>query len=322
MSSLNKVEKIEFRGNNSIFFRIWFFGVVLSLISLGIYAPWAIVNNRKYIYRNTYFVNHNFDYHADPLVILKGYIFLLIYAFILFLNYKFINPKIALLIFILTLPVLIFKILKYHINNISYNGELFFFKGDFISMYKLFILNFILNIFTIFIAFPFSMKKIYDYIYGNIQVGENILSINTRVNLFYVLYLLSLLIYITISIFLYISYFEILNIFESINRYYLQNENLFVSWKVNMIYLISSNLILLFLIFQYITHKQLKIVYNSIYIGKYKSIYTTSIFTYIIISIKNLFLIFITFGLYLPIAKLNKMKYHLSSITFECKNIN
>ncbi|MDR3346857.1 MAG: DUF898 domain-containing protein, partial [Campylobacteraceae bacterium] len=40
--------RFEFRGNATDFFAIWFVNLLLSLITLGIYSPWAKVRNNQY----------------------------------------------------------------------------------------------------------------------------------------------------------------------------------------------------------------------------------------------------------------------------------
>ena len=86
---------LEFRGSGREYFGIWIVNLVLSIITLGIYIPWARVRTRRYFYRNTLLDGHSFDYLADPKRLLIGY--LIIGAF--FISYSIagnIDPFVAL----------------------------------------------------------------------------------------------------------------------------------------------------------------------------------------------------------------------------------
>ncbi|OAJ94383.1 YjgN family protein [Vibrio bivalvicida] len=63
---------VEFQGKGGEFFGIWIVNVLLSIITLGIYSAWAKVRTKRYFYGNTYINGDNFEYHAQPMQILKG----------------------------------------------------------------------------------------------------------------------------------------------------------------------------------------------------------------------------------------------------------
>jgi hypothetical protein len=45
---------------------------MLSIVTLGVYAAWAKVRTRQYFYANTRLGGHAFEYHGNPISILKG----------------------------------------------------------------------------------------------------------------------------------------------------------------------------------------------------------------------------------------------------------
>ena len=55
-------KKTEFEGQAGEYFRIWIVNLFLSIITLGIYSPWAKVINTKYLYQNLSIEGHRFDY--------------------------------------------------------------------------------------------------------------------------------------------------------------------------------------------------------------------------------------------------------------------
>ena len=65
---------LQFLGTGREYFGIWIVNLVLCIITLGIYIPWARVRTRRYFYRNTLLDGHSFDYLADPKRLLIGYL--------------------------------------------------------------------------------------------------------------------------------------------------------------------------------------------------------------------------------------------------------
>ncbi|HYO94424.1 MAG TPA: YjgN family protein, partial [Polyangiaceae bacterium] len=64
--------RAEFRGSASDYFRIWIAHMCLSALTLGLYAPWAAVRMKQYLYTHTLLDGEPFRYDAPPFVILIG----------------------------------------------------------------------------------------------------------------------------------------------------------------------------------------------------------------------------------------------------------
>jgi uncharacterized membrane protein YjgN (DUF898 family) len=62
----------RFTGNASEYFRIWIVNLCLTVLTLGLYAPWAKVRTRRYFAANLAIEGSAFDYDADPARILIG----------------------------------------------------------------------------------------------------------------------------------------------------------------------------------------------------------------------------------------------------------
>jgi len=71
-ASGSKTERFAYTGRTSEYFRIWIISLCLTILTLGIYSAWAKVRKRRYLYRSTRLAGASFDYHADPVAILKG----------------------------------------------------------------------------------------------------------------------------------------------------------------------------------------------------------------------------------------------------------
>jgi hypothetical protein len=58
-------EAFVFTGEWTEYFKIWIVNVLLTIVTLGIYAAWAKVRKRRYFYANTKLFGHTFEYLAD-----------------------------------------------------------------------------------------------------------------------------------------------------------------------------------------------------------------------------------------------------------------
>jgi len=58
------MKTFEFTGSGSEYFKIWIVNILLTIVTLGIYYPWARVRSNRYLYGNSSMEGKNFDYHA------------------------------------------------------------------------------------------------------------------------------------------------------------------------------------------------------------------------------------------------------------------
>jgi uncharacterized membrane protein YjgN (DUF898 family) len=63
---------LEFVGSASAYFRVWIVNLCLSLLTLGLYSPWAKVRTKQHLYGQVRLDGTPFRYLAPPLAILKG----------------------------------------------------------------------------------------------------------------------------------------------------------------------------------------------------------------------------------------------------------
>ncbi len=55
---------VEFRGTGREYFRVWLVNVTLTVLTLGLYGPWAKVRTRRYFHGVTSLAGYSFEYHA------------------------------------------------------------------------------------------------------------------------------------------------------------------------------------------------------------------------------------------------------------------
>lgn len=129
---------VEFTGSGSEYFRIWIVNLLLTLVTLGVYYPWAKVRKLRYFYGNTLVGRHPLDFHGEPRRMLRG--FALVGALLLLYSLagKF-SPTagvIALLIVALVWPALFRASQQFRMANTSWRGLRLRFTGDLAGAYK------------------------------------------------------------------------------------------------------------------------------------------------------------------------------------------
>lgn len=59
-----RMKRLDFVGSQSQYFRIWIKNLLLTLITMGVYYPWAKMNNYRYLYKNIRLYKKTFEYPA------------------------------------------------------------------------------------------------------------------------------------------------------------------------------------------------------------------------------------------------------------------
>lgn len=132
--------QMAFHGSGSEYFRIWVVNLLLTIVTLGFYTPWAKVRTNRYFYAQTELAGSRFEYHAKPIDLLKGYLIF----FGAFLLYGFLSSAVPatgpvfILIAMAAAPWLIAASMRFRLNATSYRGIRFAFHGSAKKAYKLF----------------------------------------------------------------------------------------------------------------------------------------------------------------------------------------
>lgn len=171
--------RLEFTGSGSEYFRIWIVNILLSIVTLGIYSAWAKVKRNKYLYSCTSLDGSTFDYHGNPIAILKGRVVAV--AIVIAYNIAFASSPLLgvaiLLAFMAVLPWMIWRSLQFKLYNTSYRGVRFGFDGSAGRAYWVYLLLPILAAITLWIflgpKLHHSLKKFQhtESRYGNHHFG-------------------------------------------------------------------------------------------------------------------------------------------------------
>ncbi len=183
--------RMSFTGKAGEYFRIWIVNLLLTIVTLGFYLPWAIVRKRKYLYGNTWLGEDNFGFHANPIALLKGYLIVVTFAVVYGLG-GYVNPIIPAIVFVIVLllyPFIIWKVIRFRTRNSSYRNIRFNFSGKLSVAYKRYLIWPILIPFTLGLIFPYLAFLKKDYLLNNLYFGDQESEFKGRGGRFYPPYL-------------------------------------------------------------------------------------------------------------------------------------
>ncbi len=129
--------RLAFHGSGGEYFRIWIVNLGLSVITLGIYSPWAKVRAQRYFHANTELDGTRFEYHATPRSILlgRGLLALIFIAGVVLAQTA--NPMALPVIFagLFLLPWLMASSMRFNARMVSWRGVRFAWQGSTASVY-------------------------------------------------------------------------------------------------------------------------------------------------------------------------------------------
>ena len=137
-STLNERLPIRFTGSGSEYFRIWIVNLLLTLVTAGLYFPWAKVRRLRYFYGNTLVAGHPLGFHGDPKKMLRGYLLVALLGGLYSVAGNF-SPVAGLVAFVIVAalwPALFKSSLQFRLANTSWRGLRFRFKGDAAGAYR------------------------------------------------------------------------------------------------------------------------------------------------------------------------------------------
>ncbi|MDL1967618.1 MAG: DUF898 domain-containing protein [Deltaproteobacteria bacterium] len=287
----------EFHGTGSEYFKIWIVNIILSIVTLGIYSPWAKVRRKQYFYGNTHLKEASFEYLADPVKILKGraiVVGLFIVHSILSNLVPIIGGIIGLAILFI-LPWLVVRSLAFNAGNSAIRNIRFGFDGNVGEAAKVYVLWPILAAFTMGILFPYVYFRQKKFVVENSSYGTTGFTFTATAGEYYRLVSIAL-IPIVISIVIGI-------VFVVACSYFFPPAASLVG------------LVLYIYLFAFFSVKTTNLFYNSSRLAFHRLESTQKIKEYIVIVATNSVAIALTLGLFYPWAKVRTLRYKLEHLT-------
>jgi uncharacterized membrane protein YjgN (DUF898 family) len=183
-------ERIVFSATGSEYFRIWIVNLLLSIVTLGIYSAWAKVRRNQYFYASTKLAGSSFEYHGNPMAILKGRIaaLVLLGGYNIALRYSVPLGLVMMAVVAAVMPWLVWKSLQFSLHNSSYRGIRFGFRGSLGSAYLHYLLLPIASVLTLGLATPYVHQRLKQFQHSESRYGGTHFSFNASVGAFYKTY--------------------------------------------------------------------------------------------------------------------------------------
>jgi len=185
-------EPVRFTGHGGDYFRIWIVNLLLTIVTLGIYSPWAKVRRLQYFYRHTELAGSSFDFHGKPLRILIGRAIALamVLVYNIAVRMQSVWTLVVIAVIALIAPWLLRNSLRFRLYNTSWRGTRFHFRGSVGGAYRVFLLNGVLTVITLYLLAPFAHQRLKAWQHNNSFFGKTPFSFRAGVGDFYLTYLL------------------------------------------------------------------------------------------------------------------------------------
>jgi uncharacterized membrane protein YjgN (DUF898 family) len=137
----------EFKGQAGDFFGIWFVNSFLTLLTFGLYSPWAKVRTQQYFYGNTNLAGGSFQFLANPLSLFKTRLIALGLFILFIISQNFTGAYLTatviyiamIAIYLAIAPLLLVMLMSFRLRYSAWRGIAFKFNKDFAGAYRVYL---------------------------------------------------------------------------------------------------------------------------------------------------------------------------------------
>lgn len=175
--------QLSFWGEGSKLFGIFIVNMLLTLVTFGLYYPWARAATLKYLYQETELEGSRFSFHGTGKEMFIGFIKAI--GIIMALNLMFFffiwlqNPLFVVfgsLIYFsgiaLLTPIAIHGAMRYRMSRTSWRGIHFGYRGELSELLRISIRGFLLTLVTFGIYSFWFENNLRRYVIGNVRFGN------------------------------------------------------------------------------------------------------------------------------------------------------
>lgn len=311
-----------FTGQGGEYFRIWIVNLALTLLTLGIYSAWAKVRRLQYFYRNTSLAGASFDYHGQPLAILKGraiaVVLLVAYNFTAGLNA--VLGLVALLVLLAVMPWLMQRSLCFRLLNSSYRGLRFRFAGGLDGAYRVFALWPLAGSLTLGLLWPLAHQRLKAYQHGFSQFGATRFGFDAGAKPFYRLYgALSLLLVVPLVAVVVLVVMLVMgsgfDLGGMLATPELDRDTLVTLAGALALGLVAFYLVAMLLVGPWFNARMQNLVWNATALGPHRFVSSVRARDLLVLYVTNFLGIVMTLGLFKPFADIRLARYRLEHMS-------
>ncbi len=305
--------QFEFSGTGSEYFRIWIVNLALTLLTLGIYSAWAKVRRLQYFYRNTSLLGNGFDYHGDPVAILKGRLIGigLLAAYNVAAAFSITVGIAVFVLLLIALPWLVQRSISFRLANSSYRGLRFRFNGSTADAYRVLLGWTFLSYITLGLLAPMAHQRLKAYQHNGSAYGMTAFNFTAEAGPFYSVYL-KLLGLVVLPIFLFGIAAVSLNLFAGLEGAH-KNPRQFGKALATLLTVMMVFYLVLFLIVgPWFSARIQNLVWNHTALERHPFSSAVRARDLLAIYVTNFIAIVLTLGLFKPFADIRLARYRLT----------
>lgn len=176
---------LKFHGKGSTYFGIVAINIVLTILTLGLYYPWAKERYRKYVWNETQFLDTRFIFHGTGKEMFKGFLIAYVFMLAFYGCYFYVTSStnvrpivlgsffliIALSSFLLV-PYAIFSSWRYRVSRTSWRGIYFSFSGRFSEYFPIYLKFLVITVFSFGLGYSWMRTNIQKYLVSHTHFGN------------------------------------------------------------------------------------------------------------------------------------------------------
>jgi uncharacterized membrane protein YjgN (DUF898 family) len=183
LENQSSTKQIYFAGSGSSLFGIYIVNAILTVITLGLYYPWAKAATLRYLYQETELEGSRFTFHGTGKEMFFGFIkavgiFIALYALLLWAIFTkdpmtlYTAFAVFYVALILLIPIAVHGSMRYRMAKSSWRGIHFGYRGSLNELLKIFVGGFILSIVTLGIYSAWFTMNVRKYVLENVRFGS------------------------------------------------------------------------------------------------------------------------------------------------------
>ena len=184
MFIISPTRRLAFHGKGSDLFVILLLNMFLTLVTLGLYYPWAKVRRLAWYYANSTLDGHPFHFHGTGNEMFKGFIKALALIALIYIPYLigvFLEDPVVMLLGFLVImggmlaifPLVIHGTLRYRSSRSSWRGIHFGYRGHLRELYRICLRGGLLTLITFGIYGAWFAMDLRNYTIGNLRYGAS-----------------------------------------------------------------------------------------------------------------------------------------------------
>jgi uncharacterized membrane protein YjgN (DUF898 family) len=311
-ATATRIERFTFTGSGGEYFRIWIVNLLLSILTLGIYSAWAKVRRMRYFYGNTRLAGSVFEYHGQPIQILKGRLiaFGVVVFFAIMASVWPLTDVLFVIVLLLGTPWIIVKARTFQMRVSSYRNIRFNFRQDYGDAARIFIGMALLIPLTLWLLYPYWSYRRFQFAITNTSFGTSPFGFLAGPGVFYRIYALGALLWIPALVVVFLFFTAVAG--STVSDADIQHARRLAA-------LVPSILLMVVLSYLVVSSYLQNASLGNAVLGAHRLVSAVQFLTLLGIYLANTLLIILTLGLYLPWAQVRLARYRFECLALELR---